>query len=141
MGFSRHEYWGGLPREDLQGIFSSQGCNPGLSYLPALAGRFFTTSATWEVQASQRAAKALVMQSWHFVPLLLHPPPLAHSYPGIPGHCFSNICNTCALFHYGYRHNICLLYESILSYISMRAGTRSFCFVHPKPSLSQTVNK
>ena len=47
MEFSRQEYWSGLPfptPEDLPG--------PGIKSLslesPALAGRFFTTSATWE---------------------------------------------------------------------------------------------
>ena len=32
----------------LQGIFLTQGSNPHLIMSPALAGRFFTTSATWE---------------------------------------------------------------------------------------------
>ena len=48
MGFSRQEYWGGLlclPPEDLP--------NPGIGPMslmsPVLAGKFFTTSATWEV--------------------------------------------------------------------------------------------
>ena len=47
MGFSRQEYWRGLPcppPEDLP--------DPGIELLsltsPVLAGRFFTTSATWE---------------------------------------------------------------------------------------------
>ena len=31
-----------------QGIFLTQGLNPCLLHQPALAGRFFTTSATWE---------------------------------------------------------------------------------------------
>ena len=34
----------------LQGIFLIQGSNLCLSYLPALTGRFFTTSTTWEAQ-------------------------------------------------------------------------------------------
>ena len=34
----------------LQGICPTQGSNPRLSCPPALAGRFFTTSATWEAQ-------------------------------------------------------------------------------------------
>ena len=38
MGFSRQEYWSGLPFL-LQGIISTQGSNPHL----LLAGRFFTT--------------------------------------------------------------------------------------------------
>ena len=32
----------------LQGIFPTQGSNPNLSLSPALAGRFFTASTTWE---------------------------------------------------------------------------------------------
>ena len=49
MEFSRQEYWSGLP-------FSSPGVlpNPGIELAslmsPALAGRFFTTSATWKAQ-------------------------------------------------------------------------------------------
>ena len=47
MGFSRHEYWSGLPCPppgDLPGPVIE------LTFLmsPALAGRFFTTSTTWE---------------------------------------------------------------------------------------------
>ena len=47
MGFSRKEYWSGLP-------FSPPGelPNPGIEHMsvtaPVLAGGFFTTSATWE---------------------------------------------------------------------------------------------
>ena len=46
MGFPRQEYWSGLP-------FPSPGDlpDPGIEPMsPALAGRFFTTSATWEAQ-------------------------------------------------------------------------------------------
>ena len=49
MRFSRQEYWSGLP-------FPSPGDlpNPGIELesptSPALAGRFFTTGATWEAQ-------------------------------------------------------------------------------------------
>ena len=49
MGFSRQEYWSGLPfpsPEDLP--------DPGIGLaslvLPAFAGRFFINCATWEVQ-------------------------------------------------------------------------------------------
>ena len=45
MGFSRQEYWSGL-------LFPSPGYlpDPGIEpRSPALAGRFFTTSATWEI--------------------------------------------------------------------------------------------
>ena len=47
MGSSRQEYWGGLPcppPEDL----SDPGIEPMSIVSPALAGGFFTTSATWE---------------------------------------------------------------------------------------------
>ena len=50
MGFSRQDYWSGLP-------CSSPGdlLNPGIklaSFMsPALAGGFFVTSATWEAPA------------------------------------------------------------------------------------------
>ena len=44
MGFSRQEYWGELPPPgDLPDPRIKPACL-------ALAGRFFTTSATWEVQ-------------------------------------------------------------------------------------------
>ena len=47
MGFSRQEYWSGLPcppPEDLP----DPGTEPVSLTSPALAGRFFTASATWE---------------------------------------------------------------------------------------------
>ena len=47
MGFSRQEYWSGLscpPPRDLP----DPGIKPASLMSPALAGRFFTTSATWE---------------------------------------------------------------------------------------------
>ena len=51
MGFSRQEYWSGLPCPPPRDRH-----NPGIEPLslvsPALAGRFFTTSATWETQNS-----------------------------------------------------------------------------------------
>ena len=49
MRFSRHEYWNGLTFL-LQGIFPDPGIEPASIMSPALAGRFFTTSASWEDQ-------------------------------------------------------------------------------------------
>ena len=46
MEFSMQQYWSGLPFP-LQGIFLTQGSNPALES-PALAGEFFTTSASGE---------------------------------------------------------------------------------------------
>ena len=51
LGFSRQEYWSGL-RFLLQGIFPTQGLNPHLFRLLALAGGFFTSNATWEAPNS-----------------------------------------------------------------------------------------
>ena len=47
MGFSRQDYWSGLPfpsPEDLP----NPGIKPASLVSPALAGRFVTTSTTWE---------------------------------------------------------------------------------------------
>ena len=49
MGFSRQEYWSGLPCPP-----PGDPPNPGMERMslksPALVGGFFTTSATWEAQ-------------------------------------------------------------------------------------------
>ena len=47
MGFSRQEYWSGLPCPP-PGDLSDPGIVPKCLTFPALAGVFFTTSATWE---------------------------------------------------------------------------------------------
>ena len=47
MGFSRQEYWSGLPCPPL-GDLPDPGMEP---VFPALAGRFSTTSATWKALA------------------------------------------------------------------------------------------
>ena len=49
MGFSRHEYWNGLPFPS-PGDLPDPGIKPASLTSPALAGRFFTTSATWEAE-------------------------------------------------------------------------------------------
>ena len=48
--FPRQEYWSGLPFPSL-GDLPNPGIKPVSPMSPALAGRFFTTSTTWEVQA------------------------------------------------------------------------------------------
>ena len=53
MGLSRQEYWSGLPCPP-PGDLSDQRIEPEPLTSPALAGRFFTVSATWE---------ALIMRS------------------------------------------------------------------------------
>ena len=47
MEFSREEYWSGLPCPPL-GDLSNPETEPGSPMSPALAGRFFTISVTWE---------------------------------------------------------------------------------------------
>ena len=47
MAFSRQEYWRGLPFPSL-GDLTDPGIEPASLTSPALAGRCFTTSATWE---------------------------------------------------------------------------------------------
>ena len=47
MGFSKQEYWSGLPFPP-PGDLPSPGIEPMSLTSPALEGRFFTTSATWE---------------------------------------------------------------------------------------------
>ena len=49
MGFSRQDYWSGLPCPP-PGNLSYPGVKPESLMSPALAGGFFTTSDTWEAQ-------------------------------------------------------------------------------------------
>ena len=61
MGFSRQEYWNGLPFSP-PGDLPNPGIKPASLMSPALAGRFFITTATWEalyVTAAAAAAKSL----------------------------------------------------------------------------------
>ena len=51
MGFSRQEYWSRLPCSP-PGDLPDPGIEPTSLTCPALAGRFFTTSATWEAPAT-----------------------------------------------------------------------------------------
>ena len=48
MGFSRHDYWSGFPCPS-PGDLPDSGIEPASLVSRALAGRFFTTSATWEL--------------------------------------------------------------------------------------------
>ena len=47
MGFSNQEYWSGFPCPS-PGDLPNPGIEPTFLMFPALAGRFFTTCATWE---------------------------------------------------------------------------------------------
>ena len=49
MGFSRQEYWSGLPCPP-PGDLPNPGLKPASLLSPALAGGVFTTTVTWEAQ-------------------------------------------------------------------------------------------
>ena len=55
-GFSRQEYWSGLPCPP-PGDLPNPGIKPEFHMSPALAGGFFTTIATWEVPDLQYPLK------------------------------------------------------------------------------------
>ena len=51
VGFCRQEYWNGLPCPSPRDL-PNPGIKPTSLMFPALAGRFFTTSATWKTPIS-----------------------------------------------------------------------------------------
>ena len=76
MGFSRQEYWSGLPCPPAE-YLPDPGIKPMSLKSPVLAGGFFTTRATWESPHNKRPAsyfnldlpqKVAVLR--HFAPLL-----------------------------------------------------------------------
>ena len=56
MGFSRQEYWTGLPFPSPRAL-SDPGIEPTSLMSLGLAGGFFTTSATWDAQVVMGTAK------------------------------------------------------------------------------------
>ena len=56
MGFSRQEYWSGLLSLSL-GDLPNRGTEPMCLNVSALAGRFFTTSATWDSHFREKLRK------------------------------------------------------------------------------------
>ena len=56
MEFSRQEYWSGMPFPS-PGDLPDPGIESASLMSPALAGGFFTTSTTWEAQASLKGAQ------------------------------------------------------------------------------------
>ena len=69
MGFSRQEYWSGFPCPPPGGL-PSPGIKPMSPMSPALAGWFFTTSATWETPKPSRKKESEVAES---CPILCNP--------------------------------------------------------------------
>ena len=60
-GFSSQEYWSGLSCPP-PGYLPNLGIEPMSLMIPALAGRFFTTNATWEALFVQEAVHTLIFR-------------------------------------------------------------------------------
>ena len=75
MGFSRQEYWSGLPCPP-PGDLPDPGMKPASLRSPALVGRFFTTSATWETHIKQY----IKANETGFQPFFFTPSVEAHSH-------------------------------------------------------------
>ena len=76
MGFSRQEYWTGLPCP-LPGDLSNPGIEPTSLMSPVLVGRFFITSATWEAPIKVISS----VQSLSLVRLFVTPWTIAQQAP------------------------------------------------------------
>ena len=66
MGFSRQEYWSGLPFPSPRDL-PHPGIQPVVLMSPALAGRFFTGTATWEAPQNLDGMKVTQMYVYAFV--------------------------------------------------------------------------
>ena len=91
MGFSRQEYWSGLPFPSPRGL-PDPGIDPTSLTSPALAGGFFTTSTTRDLSAIVDTTDYLSFLN-HFGPKIVLaplrdlpflPPSLPPSYTGVP---------------------------------------------------------
>ena len=71
MGFSRQEYWSGLPFPS-PGNLPDPGIKPAFLLSPALAGGFFTTRATWDANVVLIIVmwKILDRNIFQFLPLM-----------------------------------------------------------------------
>ena len=63
IGFSRQGYWSGLPYTP-PGDLLDPGIEPKSLTLPALADRFFTTSATWEAHSFIIQLQNIWLKNW-----------------------------------------------------------------------------
>ena len=71
MGFSRQEYWSGLPCP-LPGDLPDPGIESVSLMSPALIGRFFTTGATWEAPF-EHSSRMLLFLSFKISPYAMSP--------------------------------------------------------------------
>ena len=105
MGFSRQEYWSGLPFP-LPGDLPNPGIKPASLISPALVGRFFTPSATWEVRPYIWLLfikkKSMKINAWRFVQFSrsvvsdsLWPRDSQHARPSCPSPTLGVYPNSC----------------------------------------------
>ena len=73
LGFSRQEYWSGLPSPCPEDLPNPE-IKPTSITSPALAGRVFTTSTAWEAQVYTHVYKFKVLPVCHNSAQMPHPP-------------------------------------------------------------------
>ena len=71
MEFFRQEYWSGVPFPT-PGDFPDLGIEPESFPSPALTGRFFTTSATWEAPYTHICVYILSVYIYIYFPFLIN---------------------------------------------------------------------
>ena len=120
MGFSRQEYWSGLPCSP-PGDLPNPWIKPASLTSPALAGGFFTTSTTWEAQLPNTHSKThSQIHTLDFAPSpryilysarkpLRQAGPRCHSSYLVPPHCqgeegLENALNSCGQMWMVKRH-------------------------------------
>ena len=121
VGFSKHEYWSGLPCPS-PGDLPNPGIKLASLMSPALPGRFFTISATWEALS------------------LLFPPPTSHLHvlPHSPGWRIISVCCSQSLSLALTSATLALRWTvSVVTTCTgrRRAGGCAFCWVLQKGSV------
>ena len=95
-GFSRQEYWSGLPCPP-PGDLPNPGIEPMSLMSPALAGQFFTTRMTWGAPLVPRSAikpMSPAVEAWNLNLWATRKVPLSSSYKD-PGHCVEDPSRGC----------------------------------------------
>ena len=141
MGFSRQEYCSGLPFPP-PGDLLDPGIKPVSHRSPALAGGFFTTSATWETLAIRFFLLFIlpVMSNSLWLHGLQHPRPIRPS-PS-PGDC----PGSCSLHQWGYPASdrkcefflplFCILYKtSVIKWCPYHFIWFQWCHIMESPSV------
>ena len=99
MGFSKQEYWSGLPCPSPRGLLDS-GMKPSSLMSPALAGEFFITSAIWEARRLYSEVKSL-SRVW----LTATPWPAAYQAPPSMGFSRQEYWSGCHCLRMLYKHD------------------------------------